>query len=186
MASNVDEDGAQKTSRELLKPYSGPNFDTHELIETNRIEVRATAIIRLFSRTGIVVGMIVILLAFKDEQSGAVGLFLVGFVLIIITLTLTSKLNQRVVFDPAQKVLWRATKFPAKNSKGRVLFRNVNAIQVLNEKCRTNNGHYYTRYEINLMLSDGSRFHVMNQVTPEGSKQCSERLSGLMKVPIQF
>ena len=138
-----------EASLTLLKPNSAPNFDTHELIGDDRLEVSITAIIRLFYRVGLVVGVGVMLLAFREGQSAAIGLFAVGALLTVVTLLLYRRLNRRVVFDPVTEAFWSGgARRPPTTS---VAMSEVVAIQVLTEACRTSNGHHYTRYEINLI-----------------------------------
>ncbi|MEN9362357.1 MAG: hypothetical protein RL095_3892 [Verrucomicrobiota bacterium] len=167
----------------------GTNIRTHQLDfqHSQRLEFRATAAARFCAGIFIVLPATLILAAFvKKNFPWAAAI--VGAVLLTIGIALWREFTKPIVFDKARGWYWKSRQEPLglprrENLKAACKLDEIRALQILGERCKTKNSSFYS-YELNLVLSDGSRLGVVDHGRLEELRTDAQHLAEFLGVPI--
>lgn len=176
---------ALKTEWTPARP-GGASFRTRHLVivHTDRAEFRASlrAILFycVFLFAGIAMVAVFVWAAFfvpdPSSDSNSVFLLILGLVFAMVGGWLVRYGTVSIVFD-------RQT---GRFRKGRSIdtaLEEIHAIQLIPELCSTNDGSYYS-YELNLVLRNGGRIHVVDHGDKKKLRQDAQLLSEFLGRPV--
>ncbi len=174
----------------------GANFRTHQLVPGlgNRMEFRATAGARLFCLLFLLVGLGVLAGAVVMAVKGSEGvlpvlvLTFLGLVFAGIGGGMLYAMTRRVVFDKDSGYFWRGRRDPQMALLGAAEgeftpLTRIHAIQILSERCHSDS-NTYTSYELNLVLQDGTRVHVVDHGSQAHLRGDADALGTFLGVPV--
>jgi len=187
-------------SRIDTKPLNGggASFKTHELVkESNtKIRFRPTTWTIVFASIFLCVGLIVLAFSlfsfFKmtQEKSNDVVLFtlLFGSVFALAGGFLVYYFYKPIVFDKRLKIFYKSYKsstnrMDIQNSKDHVFLNTIVAIQLLGETIQSDDRNYNS-FELNLVLTDGTRKNVVDHGNLPTLIKDARILSEFLAVPI--
>ncbi len=186
---------ASQTSWTPLKP-GGSNFKTHtfKLIDTHRAVFGATIGARLFAMVfgsvGFVVGIVgVIILLASTAHMILVGLGLAVFggIFAGIGIFLYRTYDKAIVFDLSDGLFWRGKRPNLSDSAQKpetwCRITKIVGIQVLRERVTGDKSSYYS-YELNLVLEDASRRHVVDHGSLKQISLDAQQLGEFLQVPV--
>lgn len=174
---------------------SSSNFKTHKLVykNPNRYEFKPTVASKVFSAIFMIVGIAVPVLFLNlpaDSGEEAPVWALVGFGAIFFAVGAAMHYYQSkpIVFDKLEGFYWKGRQKPdhtfgLEDSKNICRIRNIHAIQVLKKFVSGNKSSYHC-YEINLVLKNGSRLHVVAHAGEKAMKDHAAELARFLGVPV--
>ena len=135
--------------------------------------------------TGVSIGGLIALLS---GEVVALFFLFVGLIFTVASFFLYRTMGTPIYFDSSMGMIWKGKNQPKlagnQQDKQRVIYFNeVHAIQIISERVRSKNGSY-SSYEINLVLGDSSRFHLVDHGNYAQIQTDSEILSGILGKPI--
>lgn len=151
----------------------GASFGTHNLrpVDSFRLEFRPAVGAIVFYGiffvvgVGLLIGSIVVLMT--DGELPVFGiLFFVGLVFTLVGGGLGYNGTAPIVFDKRRSAFWKGRTAPhemanrASHPKYAPL-DEIHALQLISELCSSDDGSYYS-YELNVVLTDGSRINVVD------------------------
>jgi len=184
-------DLAYKTSWEPLK-HGGQNYKTHKLtkLNNNSLSYKASSF-NLITSGLLTFGPLlffILLPIFKEDHKG----FEFPIVLLLILLTAggiySFYLGLRPnVFDKKTGFYYKSYKIPtsrsnSKERKGWISLDEINALQIIKERVKTKNSSYKS-YEINIVLSDGERFNIVDHSSYNTIKEDAKTIADFLGVP---
>jgi hypothetical protein len=176
----------------------GANFRTHRLVEIdpNRIEFKASIGARLFYSVFAILGMIsIVIFSFAKSSYGKFSFgfemimpILIGIAFVFAGVTLYYIGTTPIVFDKYKGCFWKGRKSPDEVSDKQEIkyfahIGDIHALQLLSEYCSGSRG-YYTSYELNLVLTNGSRINVVDHGNPAKLREDAQILSGFLGKPV--
>jgi hypothetical protein len=170
----------------------GSNFKTAELHTVNeqRMEFRASAGMKLMALVFLLIGMTVALVSLfqKTERPEDFIPVAFGVVFALVGGGLLRYSTTPTVFDTAHGYFCRSRKRPELMMDPTQLKRyaplnRVHALQIIAELCRNKNSSYYS-YELNLVLNDGSRVHVVDHGNQLALRTDARTLSTFLNKPL--
>jgi hypothetical protein len=186
--SVFDDPLAEKTAWIPLHK-GGANFQTHKLVNVrrDRMELRASLGMVLFSLLFVLVGASACIGAlFTHNQPLFLALF--GLVFLIAGSTMLYFSTNPVVFDKRKGFFWKGRKPPYENGKWRdredcARLGEVYALQLIAELVSGDKQNYYS-YEINLILKNGSRIHVVDHGKKNKIQEDAKTLAQFLGKPL--
>ncbi len=175
----------------------GSNFATHTLhmIHPQRAEFRCSVGMKLMSGIFLVFGTVIAgvfgrpLLAgqFPTETDQLVPLG-IGVVFALIGAFLLRNALTPIVFDLGHGYFCRDRRKPEHTMdpsriKHHARLDDVHALQLVSEICRTKNGSYLS-HELNLVLRDGKRIHVVDHGDLARLRNDARRIAELIRKPL--
>lgn len=195
--SKFNDDIALRTKWAPLKG-GGSNFGTHKLIRANhsRIEFKATLGAKIFSLIFLLVGVGIPLFIGMETYSTYGSLFRSDFLFIgLIAMIFFAagswmyySFSKPVIFDKTKGMFWKGWKAPKRylsegDSESSSRIGDIYALQIIPELIRSDNKSYVS-YELNLVLSDGSRMNVVDHGDLRQLREDAEILSKFLNVMI--
>jgi len=177
----------------------GANFRTHRLVSGlgNRVEFRATAGAKLFGLLFLFVGLAVLAVAVVVAVTGTQGVLpvillgLLGLVFAGIGGGMLYVMTRRAVFDKDSGYFWRGRRDPQMALLGAppgefTPLTTIHAIQVLSERCQSGgeSSDTYYSHELNLVLQDGTRVHVVDHGSRAHIRDDADALGKFLGVPV--
>lgn len=186
---------ASQTSWSPLKP-GGSNFKTHKfkVIDTHRAVFGSTIGARLFAMVfggvGTAVGVIgVIMLLSQGLEGMPVGpiMTLFGGVFAGVGIYLYRTFDKAIIFDLSDGLFWRGKRPNLADSEQKpdtwCRIDEIAGIQILREFVRSDKSSYYS-YELNLVLQDSSRRHVVDHGSLKQISTDAQQLGEFLQVPV--
>lgn len=186
---------ASQTSWSPLQP-GGSNFKTHtfNVIDDHHAGFSATIAARLFSMVfgGIGATIAVIgggMLFFRGMESLPVGpvMVLFGLVFTGVGVYIYRVFDRTIIFDLTDGLFWRGKRPNLADSEQTpdtwCRIDEIAGIQVLREFVSSSKSSYYS-YEINLVLKDASRRHVVDHGSLKQITNDAEQLGEFLQVPV--
>jgi hypothetical protein len=176
----------------------GSNFKTHKLVEINfqRVEFKPTIFTIFFSLIFFTAGIgIAMSFGINNLKQGPTFIrfeylfpLLFGLVFASIGVFLFMFFSKPIVFDKTFGYFWKGRKEPAQiydqgRKKKSVLLSEIHALQIISEYVSTSKNSYRS-YELNLVLSDGSRVNVIDHGKLESIRDDAQKLSAFLGVTI--
>ncbi|PWN06468.1 hypothetical protein [Rhodohalobacter mucosus] len=181
----------------------GSNFHTHKMVEVDahRLEFRPTVGARLFAGIFLAVGIFFPILflvqgdADMESVGATVGIIAFGLVFAGAGGAMWYTMGKPRVFDKWAGMYWKGHKKPDllykpmgneddnKDKKDAAMLRDVHAIQLIREYVRSDKSSYYS-YELNLILSDGSRVNVIDHGKKSEILEDAEKLGQFLGKPV--
>ena len=176
----------------------GASFGTHRLIQVsaNRVEFAPTLVAKLFYLLFFAIGSgmfffhlnrIRIAQAGFSDQDALVPI-LVGAVFAVVGACLYWIGSTPRVFDQRLAAFWRGRRAPTPmeligRGDSSALLSSIHALQLLSEYVSGSKNSYYS-YELNLILSDGSRINVVDHGNLERLRGDANTLSQFLDKPV--
>lgn len=186
---------ASQTSWTPLKP-GGANFKTHtfKLVDTHRAVFGATIGARLFAMVfgsvGFVVAIVGLIILFASSAHTllvGLGLMVFGSVFAGIGIYLYRTYDKAIVFDLSDGLFWRGKRPNLSDSEQKpdtwCRIAEIVGIQVLRERVKGDKSSYFS-YEINLVLEDASRRHVVDHGSLKQVSLDAQHLGEFLQVPV--
>jgi len=153
-------DLAYKTSWEPLK-HGGQNYKTHKLtkLNNNSLSYKASSF-NLITSGLLTFGPLlffILLPIFKEDHKKKTGFYYKSYKIP------TSRSN-------------------SKERKGWISLDEINALQIIKERVKTKNSSYKS-YEINIVLSDGERFNIVDHSSYNTIKEDAKTIADFLGVP---
>lgn len=176
----------------------GTNFRTHKLVKKgyNILKFKPTIGAKLFSAVfalsgiGIAIFAVIGSLSEGGSVTGSEFLFLLAFGLVFTAVGsfIYYKYSKPIVFDKLTGNYWKGFKEPDHNTvistdKNSCRLNDIHAIQILSEYVRGDKNSYYS-YELNLVLTDGTRLNVVDHGNKISIIQDAETLSAYLGKPV--
>lgn len=176
----------------------GANFKTHALliVSPDRLEFKATGKAKIFHLFLVLIGAIVAILhASKFPQHPSelplfplLLPFLIAAVLIVIGLSKFWSGLAPVVFDRSKGYFWRGRQAPHETFnkdeiKHHAALEDIYALQLLRERIQSNKTSYYS-FELNLVLKDGRRVHVVDHGNIETLRENAAAIGTFLGRPV--
>lgn len=178
----------------------GASFKTNTLSKINvyRYEFKASVGALIFYWTFIIVGLGVAIGAFfagdpgeVERNSPAIGPLIFGAIFSAVGVLMLTSQSKPITFDKGQGLFWRGKNPPTSmriNHEKKPQWANlpdIHALQIIKEYCRgSNRSRGYYSYELNLVLNDGSRIHVIDHGKYGHLKRDAEILAEFLNVPL--
>ena len=178
-ASRFNDPLAERVDWVPLK-RGGSNFHTHKMkeVDAHRLEFAPTVGARLFAGIFITIGVAFpIFFLITGEGSSdlegvwaKLGIIAFGLVFAVAGGFMWYSMGKPRVFDKWAGMYWKGHKKPdllykpndkEDDKRNAAMLRDVHAIQLVREYVRSDKSSYYS-YELNLVLSDGSRVNVID------------------------
>ncbi len=173
----------------------GANFKTKTLKKISSSEIRfvisnwAKAFLAFFAIFPLFFMVSVIFSLITDEFEYEMLLFLfIPLIFLGVALFLLKNMVKEIVFDKQSGYFYKGKKKvssslnPEKEESTFNLFR-IHAIQIIPENIKGKNSSY-TSYEINLVLDDGSRTHVIDHGHKDSIEADAVTLSEFLHIPV--
>jgi hypothetical protein len=174
----------------------GTNVRTHTLVQmdADRLEFRATWSAILFASFFAVMGLAVagigISLGLGGEADYFVGLLLMplfGLIFAALGIWMVLSFLAPIVFDRRMGSFWRGRTAPDQTFNRLTLkyyteLREIHALQLISEVITGKNS--YTSYELNLVLKDGRRIHVVDHGDRKQIESDAQQLGAFLAVPV--
>lgn len=166
---------AASTEWTPLKP-GGASFKTHHLIESSpdRLEYKASVAAKITYSLFMIVGVGLLIgtwMLYRNmpvslSVGAIIGTFLPGALFSVIGAFMLRRGSMPIVFDRRLKAFWRGRTAPDHlfnpgELKNYAPFDQIHAVQIVAEHIRTKSS-FYLSYEMNLVLADGKRLHVID------------------------
>ncbi len=193
--SRSDDPLAQKVDWRPLK-RGGTNFCTRRLVEVgaHRLEFRPTVSARLFYLAFVFVGLVfLVLIPAAMASRHGVGIevlfpVLFGLVFAAVGGCMYYFGTTPVVFDRGTNHYWKGRTspdlMPDRHAKDNWTdLEKIHALQIISEWCRSNKSSYRS-YELNLVLSDGSRLNAVDHGNPRKLREDAATLARFLDVPV--
>ena len=192
--ATLDDPIAQATEWSPLS-QGGSSFCTHRLVELSggRAEFRPTAMARLFPVVFLIFAAAALgwsaysaVTPAVDRWESTAMLGLIGSVLLGVGIWFYRRMTGRAVFDGGSGWFWRGTPPDGSGAHDReraVELERVYALQIVSEWVQSDNSSFMS-YEINLVLDDGSRVHVVDHGKIDFMRKDAARLGDLLSVPV--
>ncbi|NLF67524.1 MAG: hypothetical protein GX575_00570 [Candidatus Anammoximicrobium sp.] len=180
----------------------GASFRTHQLVADesglgDRLEFRATAGAKLFCGLfltiglGVLAGAAVVAVRGHEGPLPVILLGLLGLAFSGIGGGLWYAMTRVLVFDKASGYFWRGRRDPQMALLGAAEgeftpLPKIHAIQILSERCQSggkSRSTYYS-YELNLVLHDGTRVHVVDHGHSAHLRDDAAALGKFLAVPV--
>ena len=174
----------------------GASFATHKMVQSfgRRLEFRMSMGARLFCLVFLLVGLGVLTGGIVTAVNGAEQIALPIFMCIFGSTFAAAGggvyyfMNKPIVFDKASGYYWRGRVNPqlayrSEQKKDFVALEDIHAIQLISEYCSSKDSSYYS-YEINLVVKDASRVHVIDHGNLPRIRDNAQSLSEFLDVPI--
>lgn len=110
-----------------------------------------------------------------------ISVTLFGLVFVVIGLVGLYKLLRPVRFDHFSRTFTKGYPLTRQTS---VPFSDIEAIQIVSERCRGDENHSFTSYELNLVLKDSSRVTVVDHADVAEIRSNADVLSSMLSVPV--
>ena len=110
-----------------------------------------------------------------------ISVTLFGLVFVAIGLFGLYKLLRPVRFDHFSRTFTKGYSLIRQTS---VQFSDIEAIQIVSERCRGDENHSFTSYELNLVLKDSSRVTVVDHADVAEIRSNADVLSSMLSVPV--
>ncbi len=174
----------------------GTNFCTHKLVAVsmNRMEFRATIGALLFAGAFVLggIGALAFLVGAlgKGTDDWTLIPFLGGFALVFGGggVWMLRRSTSPIVFDNRAGYFWRGRrspelKAPTDDDDSAVSLDRIHALQIISQYCSGSESSYYT-YELNLVLNDGRRLHVLGHGKAHKLYADADELAEFLDVPV--
>ncbi len=171
----------------------GSNFRTHGLkeVSSQRLDFRPTWSMLLFGGSFLLIGVGMFGVGMKGliwggDFDGKVIFAVIGLIIGGAGAALTRAMVRRPVFDQARGYYWkgRLPDSPAQAEPGQwARLDDIEGLQLLSEHVRGSESSYYS-YELNLVLKDGRRLHVVDHGKADRLAQDAQRLAYFLGVPV--
>lgn len=174
----------------------GSNFKTHKFkrIDNHRAVFGATIGARLFAIVfggiGSLVGVIGITMFWSQRLDGmpvAPIMTLFGGIFAGVGIYLYRTFDKAIIFDLSDGLFWRGKRPNLSDSEQKpdtwCRIDEIAGIQILQEFIRSDKSSYYS-YEINLVLKDTSRRHVVDHGSMKQISADSQQLGEFLQVPV--
>jgi hypothetical protein len=176
----------------------GASFRTHNLVEidTNRMEFKASIGARLFYLVFMLMGIVAIIIflfakSLSEEFSFSTDIILpllIGLVFVAAGGCMFYFGTSPIVFDKYKGSFWKGRKAPDEVSDKQEIkyfahLGEIYAIQLLSEYCSGSRSSY-TSYELNLVLTNGSRINVVDHGNSMKLREDAQILSGFLGRPV--
>ena len=177
-----------------MKP-GGSNFATHRLkeVSTTKMAFRPTIGAQLFGGAFLVIGLAILGFGFygtfigSDGMEGSWILLIFGLIFGATGFFMVRSLNRPIVFDKSRSLFWRSeeptTAGPDPHGDDWTRLDHIIGLQILAEHISGSESSYHS-YELNLVLDNGKRIHVVDHGNAERMRQDTEKLSYFLGVPI--
>lgn len=172
------------TSWKYLK-YNSSNFTTHRLIETNdKLVYKSTKLLKFFGYPFIVAGVALLIAYFSALIETMIALVAGSLFLIAGVIVIFQSLIP-IGFDSEKRLFYSSF-----SNKNIVTFSQIHAIQVLTKIGSVSGGsdysndRYFYAYELNLVLHDSSRRHVMTYISLEQVLIDAEKIANFIRIPL--
>ena len=175
--------------------HSGANFRTHQLVSVNsdRLEFRATMGAFLCGAVFFLVGLGIVIgcsisgtPAGSDEETEMIAaIFVLGIPGMIAGVCINYFFMKPIVFDKQQGCLWKRWRQPAQGFQRKKLkdFAELEEIHALQLLSKPSDDHR-DLFELNLVLQNGNRFHVVNSSDLETVRKDAATLSAFLEKPV--
>lgn len=169
----------------------GANFKTKLLTKTNsyRYQFEPSVGALIFYWSFVLMGFGVTVWGYFSDESMAT--IICGAIFAILGAFMLTSQTKPIIFDKGKGLFWIGKSPPrsrlVKQSKKQksANIPDIHALQILKEYCRgSNRSRGYYSYELNLVLKDASRIHVIDHGKYDSLKQDSETLAEFLRVPI--
>ncbi len=183
------------TSWSPLKP-GGASFKTHKFkaIDSHTAAFGSTIGARLFAMVfgGIgtavaVIGVIMLWTQGIEEMPVAPVMTLFGGIFAGVGIYLYRTFDKAIIFDLSDGLFWKGKRPNLANSAQKpdtwCRIDEIAGIQVLREFVRSDKSTYYS-YEINLVLKDNSRRHVIDHASLKQISTDAQQLGEFLQVPV--
>lgn len=194
IADRINEPLAYQTAWTPLKS-GGANFKTYQLqpVNSDRVMFKVTLFARFFYLVFIVAGTAVLFifpgsaetLAFNEETIVPI---LVGVVFVTVGSWMYFKFTPPITFDKQLNAVWKGNKAPRKTINAHqpefyARLSDIHAIQLISEYVKSDKTSYYS-YEINLIMIDGERMHVIDHGKLEAIQRDANTLAQFLDKPV--
>lgn len=186
---------ASQTSWTPLKP-GGSNFKTHKfnVIDNHRAIFGATVGARLFAMIFGGVGSVIVIIGVTflitggfDEMAMGLGLTAFGGIFAGVGIYLYRVFDKAIIFDLSDGLFWRGERPNMSDSEQKpdtwCRIGEISGIQIIKEYVRSDKSSYYS-YEINLVLADASRRHVVDHGNLKQISTDAQQLGKFLQVPV--
>jgi hypothetical protein len=170
----------------------GASFQTHSLkiLGHDKLLLKASGQVKAFFMVFILVGlngMIFSLLKYvqrsgldavlNDPLALIESLFSVGLIFVIVGIVLGSRFGSlNTLFDKKAGLV--------SNNNDSAQLSSIHALQIIEETVGGNQGSVFKSYELNVVLKDGERIHLMDHGNYLAINTDAEKLAGFLSVPI--
>ncbi len=170
----------------------GSNFKTAGLhsVDEQRMEFRASAGMKLMAVVFVVMGLVLAAIFFskKPETMRDYIPVAMGVIFAVSGAGMFYSACTPTVFDLGHGYFCRSRKKPERMIAPSKLKRyaplnRVHALQIIAEFCKSKNSSYYS-YELNLVLDDGSRVHVIDHGNHLALRTDAQTLSHFLNKPL--
>lgn len=147
----------------------GASFGTHRIVEldSTHLELRKTPASFLFGALFLVVGL----------GLAGVGALMGSWLHLLFGIPFTLA-GAYAAWPTALRFDGQTRQFPSAN--GPVPFSTIHAAQLIREYCRSNKRRGYWGYELNLVLHDGQRLHVVDHGDLPSLRADSKKITALI------
>lgn len=186
--------GPPELSWSPMKP-GGTNFGTHQLKEVSHTKMafRPTMGAQMFGGVFLAFGIGAFGFGFYHEfissgsMDGTWALIIFGFIFGASGFFLARSFNRPIVFDKNRSLFWQgkapAPSTPEPHGEDWAHLDRVAGLQLLAEQVSGSEDTYHS-YELNLVLDDGQRIHVVDHGNADRMRHDAEKLSYFLGVPI--
>lgn len=173
----------------------GTNFRTHQgsLVSPDRFEFSATIGLYAFAGMFALIGGVAPLVLYAKlleqiHEPVLHVLLLFPAVFLGASWFIGRHMGKPVVFDRREGWFWKGRTSPSEDpsagtGKEACIFSEIRALQIIPESLRSKNG-FYTSWELNLVLSDGSRRNVVDHGSETAIREDSATLASFLSVPL--
>ncbi len=183
---------AEKIEWHPMKP-GGANFKTHVLKQksVNIYKYAPSIGALLFSGLFFVIGVVMLLVGLGVIFNNADAPFILvifGGIFALVGYFAFKQMSTPIQFNVTHGYLWMGNKKPqlagnVKDQQKVIYFSEIHAIQIISERIKSNKSSYDS-YEINFVLRDGTRFHVIDHGNHQHILQDVSILSKIINKPI--
>lgn len=188
-----DDPMAEKIDWHPMKP-GGANFKTHVLKKKSSSQYKYGASVGaiLFSGLFMTVGVLMFLTGtgiLFNEADAPFVLVIFGIIFALVGFLFLKQLSVAINFDSMHGYLWKGNKRPqlsgnVQDKNAVIYFSEIYAIQIISERVKGSKSRVYYSHEINLILRDGKRFHVIDHGNHQQILEDVATLSQLINKPV--
>ncbi len=192
----TDDEVVNKTDWTPLKG-GGQSAKSHNLFKLNneRLQFRIALRTAIFFIYMSLLGFVLILVSMFGDMIGMEGSGspllggLVGLLFVVAGLFFFNNARVRITIDRSYPAIWRGNIDPAKvmnpdSIDGYASLKKLHAIQVIQEDISRTDDKSFESYEINLVLHDGKRVHVIDHGDREKIIEQASQLADFLSVPL--
>lgn len=170
----------------------GRNFKSAGLHQVNdqRYEFKPSPMMKFLSMIFFAAGLLMIVLLMKESPDSFRDYLPVGIAAIFCAVGIGTYYSSKtpIVFDRNHGYFCRSREKPElmmdpTRLKRYAPLKRVHALQIISEYCRTKKSSYYS-YELNLVLDDGSRLHVIDHGDHLALRTDAETLAKFLDKPL--